>query len=195
MKSRSGSRFILLFAVLVLVMLATRFKHFGDVLHLPDASMAIFFVGGVFLRKHWALAVFILLAVGLDEVSIQYAGISDYCVTAAYAFLPLAYAVLWYGGRLVSPRLHAEAGPLAGAWCVALISASLSFAVSNGSFYWLGGRYAHPNMAQYLERLWQWGPLFVSTTLAYVTAALVAYAVGSRVVLWYAAHPLPEAHT
>lgn len=43
MKSLSGSRFTLLFAALVLVMLATRFKHFGDVLHLPDASMAIFF--------------------------------------------------------------------------------------------------------------------------------------------------------
>jgi len=188
MKSLSSSRFILLFAALVLVMVTTRFKHFGDVLHLPDASMAIFFVGGLFLRKHWAFAVFILLAVGLDEVSIHYAGISDFCVTPAYAFLPLAYAVLWYGARLYSPRLHAEASPLVVAWCVALLSASVSFAVSNGSFYWLGGRYATPHMAEYLERLWQWGPLFVRTTMGYVTAALIAYFVGSRVLTWYGAH-------
>jgi len=75
MKTLPGSRFTLLFAALVLVMVTTRFKHFGDVLHLPDASMAIFFVGGLFLRKHWAFAVFILLAVGLDEVSIHYGGL------------------------------------------------------------------------------------------------------------------------
>jgi hypothetical protein len=188
MKSLSGSRFTLLFAVLVSVMISTRFKHFGDMLHLPDASMAIFFVGGLFLRKHWAFAVFILLAVGLDEVSIHYAGISDFCVTAAYAFLPLAYAVLWYGGRLYSSRLRADAWSPVGGWCVALLSASFSFAVSNGSFYWLGGRYATPHMTEYLERLWQWGPLFVRTTMGYVTAALVAYVVASRVVGWYGAH-------
>jgi hypothetical protein len=195
MKSLSGSRFTLLFAALVLVMLATRFKHFGDVLHLPDASMAIFFLGGLFLRKHWAFAVFILLAVGLDEVSIHYAGISDFCVTAAYAFLPLAYAALWYGGRLYSPHLRAAAWPLVGAWCVALISASLCFAISNGSFYWLGGRYASPHLAEYLERLWHWGPLFVRTTMAYVTTALVAYFVGRRVVVRYGAHESLEART
>ena len=195
MKSLSGSRFILLFAALVLVIVTTRFKHFGDVLHLPDASMAIFFIGGLFLRKHWAFAVFILLAVGLDEVSIHYAGISDYCVTVAYAFLPLAYAALWYGGRLYSSRLRADAWPLVGAWCVALLSASFSFAISNGSFYWLGGRYANPHMAEYLERLSQWGPLFVRTTMGYVTVALVAYFVGSRVLAWYGVHYSSAART
>jgi hypothetical protein len=195
MKSLSSSRFILLFVALIWVMVCTRFKHFGDVLHLPDASMAIFFVGGLFLRKHWAFVVFVLLAVALDEVSIHYAGISDFCVTAAYAFLPLAYAVLWYGGRLYSPHLHADAWQLVGAWCVALLSASLCFAVSNGSFYWLGGRYANPHMTEYLERVWQWGPLFIRTTMDYVTTALVAYVIGSRVVVWYGAHHSSEART
>jgi H+/gluconate symporter-like permease len=84
--------------------------------------------------------------------------------------------------------LRADAWPLVGAWCVALLSASLCFAISNGSFYWLGGRYANPHMAEYLQRLWQWGPLFVRTTMAYVTTALVAYFVGSRIVAWYGVH-------
>jgi hypothetical protein len=68
-------------------------------------------------------------------------------------------------------------GALAGAFAVALLAASVSFAISNGSFYWLGGRYAHPHMGEYLARLWQWGPLFVRTTLAYVAVALAGYAV------------------
>ncbi|HEY2624221.1 MAG TPA: hypothetical protein VGI53_12310 [Dyella sp.] len=176
MKLPSSSRSILLFGLLVLVMLSTRFKHFGDVMHLPDASMAVFFMGGLMLRRHWMLASLVALAVGLDWASIHYAGVSDFCVTPAYAFLPLAYAVLWYGGRWYAPRLHASAAPLIGAWGVALLASSLSFAISNGAFYWLGGRYAQPHVAEYVSRLWQWGPLFVRTTQAYVTVALVAYA-------------------
>jgi len=95
----------LLFAALLVLMVATRFKHFGDALHLPDASMAVFFLGGLYLRRHLSFVLFVALAVLLDWVSIAYAGVSDFCVTAAYAFLPLAYAVLWYAGRGYASRL------------------------------------------------------------------------------------------
>jgi hypothetical protein len=181
MKPLSGSRFGLLLGVLALVMVSTRFKHFGDILHMPDASMAVFFFGGLYLRRHWTFVLFVALAVALDWVSIRYAGVSDFCVTVAYAFLPLAYAVLWYAGRWYASRLRASALSLLGAFGVALLAASLSFAISNGSFYWLGGRYAHPYMAEYVARLWQWGPLFVRTTLIYVVAGLFLHAVCARI--------------
>jgi hypothetical protein len=180
MRTLSGSRFAAVFAALLVAMLATRFKHFGDALHLPDASMAVFFLGGLFLRRHWAFAALVALAVLIDWASIRYAGVSDFCVTEAYAFLPLAYAVLWYGGRWYAPRLRAAALPLLGAFAAALAAAAVSFAISNGSFYWLGGRYAAPNLGQYLERLGQWGPLFVRTTLGYVAVVLAWYGALAR---------------
>ena len=182
MKSASGSRSLLLLGFLVLVMMATRFKHFGDALHLPDASMAVFFIGGLLLGRHWMFAALLALAVAVDEVSIHYAGVSDFCVTPAYAFLPLSYAVLWYGGRWYAPRLRPSAPSLLGVWGWALLAASLSFAISNGAFYWLGGRYAQPHVAEYVSRLWQWGPLFVRTTLSYVTVALLAHVVTARLI-------------
>ncbi|RDJ00344.1 hypothetical protein DVT68_05965 [Dyella solisilvae] len=180
MKMPVGSRFAVLAPLLVLVMVATRFKHFGDMLHCPDASMAVFFLGGAYLRRHWMFALMVGLAVLLDWVSVSYAGVGDFCITAAYAFLPLAYAVLWYAGRWYSPRLQGNVRSLAGAFVVALVAASVSFAISNGSFYWLGGRYPDPNVAQYVARLWQWGPLFVRTTMSYVTVALVVHAACAR---------------
>lgn len=176
MKPLSRSIGIGLFALLTLLMVTTRFEHFGDVLHLPDASMAVFFLGGLYLRRHIAFVFFVLLAVLLDYVSIRYAGVSDFCVTVAYAFLPLAYAVLWYGGRLYTQQLSGSVRSLFGAFAVALVCATLSFAISNGSFYWLGGRYAQPHMSEYLERLRQWGPLFVRTTISYIAGALVLHA-------------------
>ncbi len=190
MKMPTGPRFAALALLLVLMMAATRFKHFGDMLHLPDASMAVFFLGGAYLRRHWMFALMVVLAVVLDWVSISYAGVSDFCVTAAYAFLPLAYAVLWYAGRWYAPKLHGQFRPLAGAFGAALVASVVSFAVSNGSFYWLGGRYPDPNVAQYLARLWQWGPLFVRTTMGYVAAALIVHAVCARL----AAHSVSQHH-
>lgn len=181
--SATPSRFpIPLAIVFAAVMIATRFHHFGTALHLPDASMALFFLGGLWLRRHLAFAAYMALAVGLDWVSVSYAGVSDFCVTPAYSFLLPAYAVLWYAGRLWSARMAPTPVALIGAFGVALAAASLSFAISNGAFYWLGGRYANPQMGEYLARLWQWGPLFVRTTLTYVAVALLAYAVLARVV-------------
>jgi hypothetical protein len=175
-KSLPRSIAIGLFASLTLLMVATRFAHFGDALHLPDASMAVFFLGGLYLRRYAAFGFFTLLAVLLDEVSIRYAGVSDFCITGAYAFLPWAYAVLWYGGRRYATELTGGWRSLLGALAVAFICAVLSFAMSNGAFYWLGGRYAHPHLAEYAARLWQWGPLFVRTTLSYVAVALLLHA-------------------
>lgn len=166
-----------LLAAFAALMVATRFNHFGDALHLPDASMALFFLGGLYLRRHWQFVAMLALAVVVDWVSIEYAGVSDFCVTPSYAFLLPAYAVLWYGGRLYAPRLDGRIGPLLGAAGVGLVAASVSFLISNGAFYWLGGRYEDPHFAEYLARAWQWGPLFVRTTMMYVAVALAVHGI------------------
>ena len=170
-----------LFAALLTVMLATRFHHFGTALNLPDASMAVLFLGGLYLRRHAAFVTFVALAVVIDWISIDYAGVSSFCVTPAYAFLLPAYAVLWYGARAYADRLQPTSASLALAFGIALLCASASFAISNGAFYWLGGRYANPHVGEYLMRLRQWGPLFVRTTLCYIAVALAAHAVLARV--------------
>ena len=171
MKAPSPRGFYSLLGVFALLMIATRVHHLGSALHLPDASMAVFFLAGLYLRRHLAFIGFIALAAALDWAAISYAGVSDFCVTAAYSFLLPAYAALWYGGRWYAERLQATAGSMTGMLGVALVAASLSFVISNGSFYWLGGRYAEPHFAEYVARLWQWGPLFVRTTMVYIAIA------------------------
>lgn len=173
MKALFRTHNAMILILLVAVMAATRFKHFGDAMHLPDASMAVLFIGGLYLRRHLAFAGFVALAVLVDWVSVSYAGVSDFCITPAYAFLLPAYAVLWYGGRACG----ASRSFLVTLAC-GFMASCLSFAISNGGFYWLGGRYANPHVSEYVARLWQWGPLFVRTTMAYIVVAqLVGLAV------------------
>ncbi|TBR37040.1 MULTISPECIES: hypothetical protein [Dyella] len=176
-------RSILLWVVLTAVMIATRFHHFGTALNLPDASMAVFFLGGLGLRRHLGFAWFMVLAVVLDWISVSLAGVSDFCVTPAYSFLLLAYAVLWYAGRAYAGLLKPTVASVAGALGVGLVAASVSFAISNGSFYWLGGRYPDPHFTEYVSRLWKWGPLFVRTTMTYLAVALIGYGLVAR---WFA---------
>ncbi|GAB3378657.1 hypothetical protein [Lysobacter fragariae] len=170
-----------LFVGLVSLMLATRFHHFGTALHLPDASMAIFFLGGLYLRKHWQFAVFAVLALVIDWAAISLAGTSDFCVTPAYSFLLPAYAVLWYGARLCSDRVQTTWSSAAATLGVGLVCASLSFAISNGAFYWIGGRNPDTTVAGWIASALQWGPLFVRTTMVYLVAAAVLHAVIVRV--------------
>jgi hypothetical protein len=181
MRSLSRPAETSLFIALMVVMVATRFNHVGDWLHLPDASMAVFFLGGLYLRRHWQFAVLLALAFAVDWAAIKLAGVSDFCVTAAYALLPAAYGVLWYAGRAFAPRLGNSFGSLALVWLLGVAAAALSFLVSNGAFYWLGGRYSDPHMAEYLARAWKWGPLFVRTTATYLVVALLLHSVLIRI--------------
>ncbi|UXA68179.1 hypothetical protein M0D46_13745 [Xanthomonas prunicola] len=174
MPSLSRSSKGLLFIASMLVMTATRFHHTSDWLHLPDASMAVFFLGGLALRRHGYLVALLGVSVAIDWAAVSLAGVSDFCITAAYAALPAAYGVLWYAGRAYHARVRPEVASLSIAWGLGTLATVLSFLISNGAFYWWGGRYTDPHWAQYLQRAWQWGPLFVRTTALYLAVVLAA---------------------
>ncbi|HBK46047.1 MAG TPA: hypothetical protein DDZ67_06340, partial [Xanthomonadaceae bacterium] len=172
-----------LLVALMVAMTATRFHHLGSALHLPDASMAVFFLGGLYLRRYALYALLLALAAAIDYVAIRQQGLDffqHYCVTPAYGFLLLSYLALWTGGRLCARWKDARAGTLARVLLGGVIAASVSFLISNGAFYWLGGRYPDPHWAQYVERAWQWGPLFVRTTACYIAVALAVQFVLAR---------------
>ncbi|KOR42109.1 hypothetical protein ADT25_15445 [Xanthomonas oryzae] len=170
--SRSSER--RLFIASMLAMTTIRFHHASDWLHLPGASMAVFFLGGLALRRHGYFGVLLVLSVAIDWAAVRLAGGSDFCTTAAYAALPVAYGVLWYAGRAYHARVRPGAASPAIAWGLGTLAAVLSFLISNGAFYWWGGRYTDPHWAQYLQRAWQWGPVFVRTTALYLAVVLAA---------------------
>lgn len=87
---------ILIFAGLAFFMAATRFPGLASNLHLQDASWALFFLAGFYLRDHWrwGFPALMALAVVIDLVAIEYFDVSNYCLTVAYWFLVPAYGSL-----------------------------------------------------------------------------------------------------
>jgi hypothetical protein len=155
---------------LIALMALTRFHHFGDVLHLPDASLAVFFFAGFYRKK--ALFVFLLIMAGLIDTIAIANGTSSWCVSPAYVFLIPTYAVMWFAGRYRSAFKSLKMTELAMQLGLLILAASAAFAISNGSFYLFSGRYADVSWGQYFARVAQYYPPYVGYTLGYAVAGL-----------------------
>lgn len=154
---------------LILLMLATRAhsNHFGSAITLPDASLAVFFMAGLWYSGMGLFSVLLLEAALIDYVAISQMGVSDYCISPAYVFLIPTYAALFWGGRLAA-RFDAIKFTAMFTQLAILISASsVAFLVSNLSFYALSGRFADLNWLQYFERITQYYPSYMSAALIY----------------------------
>ena len=160
--------------ILALAMLATRFHHFGSSVNLPDASLTVFFLLGLLSSWRW-FPVFALLAGVIDYVAIAWGGVGDYCVTPAYFFLLPTYAVMTAGGYLARADGALRLRQILVVAVAALVSTTLAFAISNGSFYFFSDYFASLSYADYIGRTAKY---FVS----YLGYALLYIAVGIAVV-------------
>jgi hypothetical protein len=171
-----------IFLILALVMTATRVNHFAA---LPDASWAVFFVAGFYLRGsvRFAFPLLMALAVLIDFYVITSQGIdfwSHYCVSIGYWFLVPAYFTLWLGGALLQ-RLYRGLGlrELALLGGLAVAAVSVSYLISNGSYYWLsdtwmaGGRLR--SFGGWVENLGDWYLPYLRTTVIYLGIAAMLH--------------------
>ena len=174
-----------IFLVLALVMMGTRINHFSA---LPDASWALFFVGGFYLRalSRWAFPALMALAVAVDWYVITGSGLSfwnHYCVSVAYWFLLPAYLSLWLGGAWLARShdgLHwRQAGRLG---AIFVLSVSACFLISNGSFYWLSDSINQRSLAGWGGNLADWYLPYLYTASIYVGIATLLHVVVAHIV-------------
>jgi hypothetical protein len=161
---------------LVSLMATTRYHHFGSALTLPDASYAVFFLGGLFLgRVRGALAILAVLifeAALVDFYAINFQGISAYCVTSAYGFMVFAYAALWFVGRWFAPRFELSAKGLASLALAAAFAGSVAFIIANVSFYLLAGYFDSMSIVDYVSQVSEYYDSYVAVMLMYVGFAV-----------------------
>lgn len=175
---------------LVAAMALTRFGHFGELSRLPDASWAVFFLGGLLLRDTRAFAAFFGLAWIVDLAAVA-AGTPLDCFSLAYLFLVPAYGALWFAGRGAASWLSASgASQSSGAgapWraggvvALALVAGgAASFGVSNLGFWAFGSGFEPMPAGDYAARVAAYLPGYLMTTSVYVAVALGARALAAR---------------
>ncbi|MFC0206322.1 hypothetical protein [Novosphingobium soli] len=163
------------FAVLAVVMLATRTTAATHVLHLPETSLASFFVLGYFVRRLAGFATLFALAFAIDVAVVGAKGWMSFCLTPAYGMLFPAYAMMWVAGRIGAARLEESATDLMPA-LVLLTGATLSSQIlSSGGFYFLSGRFPDASVAGFLPRLMTYFPYVLVATLGWTGVAAIAW--------------------
>ena len=172
-----------LFLLLALVMAATRVNHFGI---LPDASWAVFFLAGFYLRgaARWAFPLLMAEAVLVDFIVIRSAGMdffSHYCVSPAYWCLVAAYGALWCAGSLTRRGYRgltpASLGIAAAALFAGVVVCHL---VAQGSFYWLSDSVPAPRtVAGWWKNYSDWFLPYLRTAAIYVGVGAVLHVLGT----------------
>jgi hypothetical protein len=166
---------IVILLALAAVMAVTRI-HLSLLHHnVLDASWAIFFLAGFWLRGagRWAFPLLMAEAVLVDYLVISGQGIdfwSHYCVSAAYWFLIPSYFSLWLGGSWLAKHQAGLRLPTLGMAAVALLASwAACYLVSNGSFYWLSNSVPSPrSFGNWFTNLGDWYLPFLETTALYV---------------------------
>jgi hypothetical protein len=171
------SRYNAVFVAVILsvAMWATRGHHTASLSHLPDASWAIFFALGFYLRERLLLPLFLAQAALIDYLAITQFGVNSYCVTPAYAFLLPAYAALWLAGRWYAAHYRFEMRSLKLFAASAFLGTLSCELLSSGSFYLLGGRFADTSLAGFGQRLVQYFPSDLANVALYLGVAAVVH--------------------
>jgi hypothetical protein len=168
----------LILTLLAALMAATRINHFAPV---PDASWAVFFLGGVYLATwtRWAFPLLMALAVAVDYAVISRSGVSfwqHYCVSAAYWFLVPAYFSMWAGGMWLRRGGIAVEARTLGRGAVALVaSVFVCQLIAQGSFYWISASVPQATLAGWWQNYAQWLLPYMQTAAMYVGGAALVH--------------------
>lgn len=161
---------------LAALLIATRGHHFVTVKQvLPSASWAVFFLAGFYLRPAWVLAGLLGIAGLVDYAAIGWGGVSDFCVSPAYAALIPAYGALWLAGRWYAERYTFKVVTLIPLAAAALVGIAVCEVISSGSFYFFSGRFPEPTLAEFGARLLKYGTHYLSTTAFWIGVAAVVH--------------------
>jgi hypothetical protein len=165
---------LLIAAAIALAMLLTRGSHVLTHVSLPDASLALFLLGGLLLKRWAWFAAFFGLATFIDFGAAAIDPAQGFCLTNGYWGLIPSYAALWFGGLWLSKQANAFS-PLRFAM-VSLGATFVAFVVSTQTYYLFSGRFPANGVIESIKHGWEYLPDWMSVNAAYFGLVLMVVA-------------------
>jgi len=152
-------------AALAFFMLLTRGSHVLTSVSLPDASLAVFLLGGLLLKRWVWFAAFFMLGSFIDFGAAAIDPAQGFCLTDGYWGLIPAYGVMWLGGRWLAAQENAFApAPYA---VVSLFTTVLAFVISTQTYYLFSGRFPNNGVMETMLYGWNYLPSFAGFAALY----------------------------
>lgn len=159
---------LIIAAAITFLMLLTRGSHVLTSVSLPDASLALLLIGGLYLRKAAWFALFVALATAIDFGAAAIDSIQAFCLTDGYWGMLPTYAVMWLAGVWLSKQSNSfDAFKFAFA---GLLSTLLAFVISTQSYYLFSGRFPDSGIIESMKHGWEYLPSYLGYTSMYLAA-------------------------
>jgi hypothetical protein len=175
-------RSIFIAAAIAFFMLLTRGSHVLTHVSLPDASLALFLLGGLWLRRWPWFAAFFMLATVIDFGAAAFDPAQSFCLTNGYWGLIPSYAALWLGGLWLSKQKDAFA--LLPFIAISMLGTLVAFVISTQTYYLFSGRFPAASLAESLQHGWNYLPSWMGFSVMYFAIIWLSVA------LWRSVKPL-----
>ena len=164
---------LLIAAAIAFFMLLTRGSHTLTPFSLPDASVVLFLLGGLYLRRAAWFVAFFVLATIIDFGAAALDPIQGFCLTNGYWGLIPAYGVMWLGGHYLSSLAKQKevfaasrnaAVPYA---LVSMLTTFIAFVISTQTYYLFSGRFPAQGVIESLKHGWEYLPSWMGFSAMY----------------------------
>jgi hypothetical protein len=136
--------------------LLTRGSHILTPFNLPDASLVLFLLGGLWLRRAGWFVAFFILATCIDFGAAALDPAQGFCLTNGYWGLIPSYGVMWLGGLWLSKKQDVFA-PLSYT-LISTLTTFVAFAISTQTYYLFSGRFPAQGLIESMKHGWEYLP-------------------------------------
>ena len=166
---------LIIAAAIAFFMLLTRGSHVLTSVSLPDASLVLFLLGGMYLgtglksRAAW-FAGFFALATVIDFGAAAIDPAQGFCLTNGYWGLIPSYAALWLGGLWLANRKDAfqkDAFDVVPYALVSMCATFVAFVISTQTYYLFSGRFPAKGLVESLQHGWEYLPSWMGFSIMY----------------------------
>jgi len=174
-------------AVSTFFMVLTRGSHVLTHVSLPDASLVLFLLGGLLLKRaSWFIAFFVLATV-IDFGAAAFDPAQGFCLTNGYWGLIPAYGAMWLGGLWLGKQqdtFAANASAVLSYIVVSVATTFVAFVISTQTYYLFSGRFPAEGLIESMRHGWEYLPNWMGFSMMYFAFVWLSVA------LWRAVKPL-----
>ena len=173
MNTLPSTKTLLIAATIAFFMLLTRGSHVLTNVALPDASLALFLMGGLYLGSRFNtpaawFSAFFALATVIDFGAAALDPAQGFCLTNGYWGLIPSYATMWLGGMWLGRQEDAFA-PISYA-LVSMFTTFVAFVISTQTYYLFSGRFPAKGVFESMQHGWEYLPNWMGFAAMYFVA-------------------------
>ena len=171
-------------AVITFFMLLTRGSHVLTHVSLPDASLVLFLLGGLLLKRAAWFVAFFVLATVIDFGAAAFDPAQGFCLTDGYWGLIPAYGAMWLGGLWLAKQQDAFSAKSIAVMNYVLVSLGttfVAFVISTQTYYLFSGRFPAEGLIESIQHGWEYLPNWMGFSMMYFAFVWLSVALWNNV--------------